>query len=92
MVNQQLVDWVKKAVAQGYTLQNCNKLLIEHGYSPTDVSEAIKFASQPIQATKKKSKLSLAVIIILCVLIGLGLGVLYFMFHSEIQALFSSLI
>jgi hypothetical protein len=31
MVNQQLVDWVKKAVAQGYTLQNCNKTLIEHG-------------------------------------------------------------
>ena len=55
MVNQQLIDWIKSEEAQGYTPQQLYNSLIQQGYNPNEVNEAIKIASQPNQQMNKLS-------------------------------------
>jgi hypothetical protein len=52
MVNQQLVNWIKAQQAQGYTPEQLYNSLVQQGYAPNDVTEAISFASQ--QPTQPK--------------------------------------
>ena len=85
MVNQQLVDWIKSEEAQGYTPQQLYNSLIQQGYNPNEVIEAINIASQPSQQVNpsskpiKKSFHLLSIIIIGVVVIGLiGGGIFFF--------------
>tara|TARA_Y100000310_G_scaffold322705_1_gene382049 strand:+ start:555 stop:1427 length:873 start_codon:yes stop_codon:yes gene_type:complete len=52
MVNPQLVNWIKAQQAQGYTPEQLYSSLIQQGYAPNDVTEAMSFASQ--QPTQPK--------------------------------------
>lgn len=84
MVNQQLVDWIKNEEAQGYTLRQLYNSLIQQGYNPDEVSEAINIASQPNQQVNpsskpiKKSFHLLPILIIGVVVIGLIGGYIFF--------------
>ena len=85
MVNQQLVDWIKSEEAQGYTPQQLSNSLIQQGYNPNEVNEAINIASQPNQQVNpssepiKKSFNLLPIIIIGIVVVGLiGGGIFFF--------------
>ena len=85
MVNQQLIDWIKSEEAQGYTPQQLYNSLIQQGYNPNEVNEAIKIASQPNQQVSqsskpiKKSFNFLPIIIIGVIAIGLiGGGIFFF--------------
>ena len=42
MVNQQLVDYIKTQEAQGYAPQQLRDSLIQQGYNPNEIDEAIK--------------------------------------------------
>ena len=90
MVNQQLIDWIKSEEAQGYTPQQLYNSLIQQGYNPNEVNEAIKIASQPNQQTSqssepvKKSFNLLPFMIIGVVVIGLiGGGIFFFTSQND---------
>jgi hypothetical protein len=57
MVNQQLLNYIKSAEAQGYTPQQLYNYLVQQGYNPKDVNEAMKLAgpqaAQPAPAAQK---------------------------------------
>ena len=85
MVNQQLVGWIKAEEVQGYSSEQLYNSLIQQGYAPTEVTEAINFDSQqPPESTQqyakqpsqpiKKPKNHLPIIVISIIFIGLLLA------------------
>ena len=56
MVNQQLVDYIRTQEAQGYTQQQLRDSLIQQGYNPIDVHEAIEAAAKPAEAQQPENK------------------------------------
>ena len=46
MVNPQIVNWIKQQESQGYSPQQLYDSLIQQGYNPNEVNEAIRIASQ----------------------------------------------
>lgn len=55
MANQQLVDYVKQTMAQGYTAEQIRSHLVGHGYQASDVGDAISEAQQVNQGTSFQS-------------------------------------
>ena len=55
---QQLVNYLKKNLAKGYTLESLKWALINQGYSRTEVERAIKLTNEELarQAPKLKEK------------------------------------
>ena len=45
MVNQQLVYYIKSTIAKGYSTNQIYNYLIQQGYNPTEVSQAISMAN-----------------------------------------------
>ncbi len=45
MVNQELINYIKTEEAQGYTPQQLRNYLIQQGYNPVEVDEAIRYAN-----------------------------------------------
>jgi hypothetical protein len=66
MVNQQLINYIKTEEAQGYTPQQLRNYLIQQGYNPSEVDEAINYAnarniyqfSQPTQQFQTSQNVS----------------------------------
>lgn len=87
MGKQQLIDWIKSQEAQGYTEQQLYNSLIQQGYNPNEVNEAIKITSQSNQQkdqTSKPSKSSNLVLFVIIGVITLGLiGGGIFLFISQ---------
>ncbi len=79
MVEQELVAYIKRALAKGLSLGQIKKTLVEKGWAEKDIIEAMNFAS-PKKTSGKNSKL-LIVIIILLGLIVLAV-VVYFIFSA----------
>jgi len=55
---QQLVNYIKKNLAKGYTLESLKWALIDQGYSRSEVQRAINLANEELakQAPKIKEK------------------------------------
>ncbi|MEA2097553.1 MAG: hypothetical protein U9P70_00520 [Patescibacteria group bacterium] len=87
MANQQLIKWIKSQENQGYSEQQIYNSLIQQGYNPNEVSEAIKNAfqsNQPTSEPMKKTFNILSILIIGIVVIGLiGGGILFFTFQDD---------
>ncbi|MFC1755424.1 hypothetical protein ACFL96_18885 [Thermoproteota archaeon] len=47
MVNQQLIDYIRSEEAQGYNAAQLYQYLVQQGYNPNDVSEALHSVNQP---------------------------------------------
>lgn len=45
MVNQELINWIKTAEAQGYTPDQLRTYLTQKGYNPGEVEEAINYSN-----------------------------------------------
>ena len=52
--NQQLVDYVKKNLAKGYTLDALRYSLVKQGYSRTSVDKSIELANREMAASAPK--------------------------------------
>ena len=90
MVNQELIELIKSEEVQGYASQQLYNFLIQQGYNPNEVNEAIKIASQTSQQVNLLSKLMkklfnfLLILIIGVVVIGLiGGGIFFFTFQNN---------
>lgn len=44
-MNQQLIDYIKREEAQGYTAQQLHDWLLRYGYQEQDVNEALRYAA-----------------------------------------------
>ena len=55
MVNQQLIDYIKSEEAQGYTPKQLYDYLVQQGYNPNEVNEAINSVNQNIATQNKPS-------------------------------------
>jgi len=47
MVNQQLVYYIQSTIAKGYSTNQIYNYLVQQGYNPTEVSEAIRMTNNP---------------------------------------------
>lgn len=52
--NQQLVDYIKKNLSKGYTLDALRYSLVKQGYSRTSVDKSIELANRELAATAPK--------------------------------------
>lgn len=52
--NQQLVDYIKKNLAKGYTLDALRYSLVKQGYSRTSVDKSIELANRELAAQAPK--------------------------------------
>jgi len=92
MVNQQIIDWIKSEESQGYTPQQLYNSLIQQGYNPNEINEAIRIASQPNEqkypSTEpiKKPLNILPFIIIGIVVVGLISGGIFFFTSQKDKA------
>jgi len=74
MVNQKLVDYIRRQEAKGYSPMQLYQHLIQQGYNPIEVKEAMDFADEP-EVSKFLNKkfimigIGLAVILIVIVLL-----------------------
>lgn len=55
MVNQQLLDYIKTEEAQGYTPKQLRDYLIQQGYDPNEVDEAINIVNTEMQSAPQTS-------------------------------------
>ena len=69
MTNQQLVDYIKNAIKQGYKVGDLEIYLIEKGWSPAAVKEAVALAT--------KKRFPSAIIGIFILLAGVGFSVFF---------------
>ena len=86
MVNQQLIDWIKNQESQGYSDQQLYNLLIQQGYNPNEINEAIKFAKQVLQPIKQSSKKSIKLLYIIIagiVLVTLVIGGIFWFVSNQ---------
>ncbi|MBU0459848.1 MAG: hypothetical protein KJ597_02170 [Nanoarchaeota archaeon] len=54
MVNKELLHYIKSEEAQGYSSQQLSSYLVQQGYDPKEVNEAINFANRPKHVVNKK--------------------------------------
>ena len=54
MVNQQIVNYLKKEEAEGYSEEQLKEVLLENGYDPKEIQEAIEY----VRESKSKQKSS----------------------------------
>ena len=90
MVNPQIVNWIKQQESQGYSPQQLYNSLIQQGYNPNEVNEAIRIASQSsLQVNQyseptKKPTTFLPILIIAVVVIALiGGGIYWFVSQDK---------
>ncbi len=56
MVNEQLVDYIKNEKSQGYSSQQLYDYLIQQGYNPNDIKEAIDYVEKPQTSSSPNKK------------------------------------
>ncbi|MCK5333908.1 MAG: hypothetical protein KAJ24_05310, partial [Candidatus Aenigmarchaeota archaeon] len=78
MVNQQIINWIKQQDSQGYSSQQLYNYLIQQGYNPNEVNEAIRIVSQPTSQVNQ-----LSIIIIGIVVVTLICGGMIFLFSQN---------
>jgi len=78
MVNKQLVDYVRSQETQGYSSQQLYNYLIQQGYNPNEVKEAIDFVNKP-QTSSLPSKKFIWIGVSTIVVITLIVASFYFL-------------
>jgi len=85
-----MIYWIKSQEARGYSPQQIYNSLIQQGYNPNEVNDAIRIASQPslsanqyTEAIKKPISLIPFIIIGIVVIALIGGGVLYLTTHNN---------
>ncbi len=78
MVNQQLINYIKKQIKAGYSVNTIKYYLTKHGYSTQTVNDAINSISSPevkhvVHHISKTTIISLAVVSIVLLLIASGI-------------------
>lgn len=94
MVNQQLINYIKTEEAQGYTPQQLRNYLVQRGYNPQEVDEAIKYANarniypqpqadfpKPAETPPKQERPLAITIIAILYFIGGGFSIISGMFN-----------
>lgn len=81
MINQQLLDFIKKQIEQGVNRETITKELLGNGWNSEDIEEAFKVSENPISSTsfynnnlppiqiKKHSKIKIFLIILIFILL-----------------------
>lgn len=73
MVNKQLVDHIKSQETQGYSSQQLYNYLVQQGYNPNEVKEAIDFVSNPQAPSSSNKKfiwIGISAIIVIAVVVA----------------------
>jgi len=52
VVNQEIIKYIRKNLAKGHSLENIRKKLLEVGWKPSDVDEAIKNSRSEVKVSK----------------------------------------
>ena len=55
MANKQVLDYTKKSLEKGYTVEQISTALLDQGWSPTEINEALLKAQETIQQKLAKS-------------------------------------
>lgn len=85
MVNQELVDYLKRNLEKGFTIQDLRETLLQAGYSESEVNTAINSINEGkkdrtvpslISQTQLK-KISIERILFVIILLGLGINIIY---------------
>ena len=71
MVNQQLINYIQTYHSKGYAITTLRDYLINEGYSPQDVEEAISLAYHPNHFQKSKLLIIIGVVILAIVVSAL---------------------
>lgn len=74
-MNQSLTDHVKKAISQGYSIQQIKETLLKQGYDASTIEESIRNASK--LSNPRKKVLVISVIILVLIILGFGLSYYY---------------
>jgi hypothetical protein len=82
MINPQLIEWIRNQLSRGYTIQQLQPYLVQKGYNPADVSEAINYVNSNQQGSQSgtqpgpdsKPANVLSIILIGILFVGLVLG------------------
>lgn len=85
MANQKIINWIKHYESQGYSPQQLYNSLVQRGYNPDEVNEALRTAAQPAtqvnqsaSAIKKPVNFLPIIIIGILVVALIGVGIFWF--------------
>ena len=76
-----LVNYIKDAVAKGYTIPQVRDAIIAQGRTPTEVDEAIREVERPVSATKTKmgpARVLFAMVVGILLVLCIGAAVVYY--------------
>jgi len=85
MVNQQLVEWIKNQKSQGYSPRQIYNTLVQQGYNPQEVSQALNFARnyrQKASASPILESQNWIIFVLLCIL---SLGIYFPIWYNAIR-------
>jgi len=95
MVNQKLIDWIKIQESQGHTLQQIHDYLIQKGYNPNHINEALNIVTQvsaspktnlsKVNLSHKKTSSWLILIMVIVILAIIGGGIYWFISQNNMS-------
>ncbi|MFC1801133.1 hypothetical protein ACFLZB_01620 [Nanoarchaeota archaeon] len=83
MVNQQLIDYIRRQLAQGYNTQSVRAMLLRSGYLPADIAVAFNYISGPTPQPKKKFNFLIIGIVLVVLVVAAALFLIFFFSGEE---------